>query len=116
MVRFTASYSYVFAQPTNWRISLRRLSADSFSVSSQLPSIYGGRFLNPLFEKAPCCDERESLNMCSVSLQRVRWLRSVKLLKSVSYHTEEKYFQNFVCRTTKDNISKISHFDKIGES
>ena len=100
MIRFTVNYSYVFAQPTNWRISPCRLPADSYSVPSQLPSIYGDRFLNPYPEDAPCCCDRDSLNICSVTLQRVRWLRSVTLLKSVSYRTEEKYIQNFVCRLT----------------
>jgi hypothetical protein len=47
-------YDELLAQTPSWRTTNCRLSATAYSIYSQLPSIYGGRLLQPEPEDAPC--------------------------------------------------------------
>jgi hypothetical protein len=51
---FTVRSCYPRAQPPSWRTIPSRLFATAYSISSQLPSIAGGRLLHPQPEDALC--------------------------------------------------------------
>ncbi|XP_069668946.1 dynein axonemal heavy chain 6 isoform X3 [Periplaneta americana] len=48
-----------FIQPPSWRTTPHRLSATAYSIYSQLPSISGGRLLDPQPEDSPCRGDRD---------------------------------------------------------